>query len=100
MRRTAWKKTRQVFHTAGVPPASGRSTLPAIGCTAKSIAADTNSATANRTACKRAPEEWHADDADFSADHRGSRQDRPSFIRGYPRALIRVFRVLFFTRRA
>jgi hypothetical protein len=32
-----------VFHTAGVPPSSGRIILPTIGCTTNSRAAPTNS---------------------------------------------------------
>ena len=37
----------QVFHTAGVPPNSGKTILPANGCTQKSRNALTKSAAAN-----------------------------------------------------
>src|SRR6185312_6443001 len=43
----AWKKTMQAFHTAGLPPSSGRIIFPTIGWTMNSSDALTNSVTAN-----------------------------------------------------
>src|SRR6185312_5076809 len=43
----AWKKTMQAFHTAGLPPSSGRIIFPTIGWTMNNSDALTNSVTAN-----------------------------------------------------
>ena len=45
-RSSAWKKTMQVFHTAGVPPRRGRIIFPIMGCTRNNSVALLNSVNA------------------------------------------------------
>ncbi len=44
----------QVFHTAGVPPSSGRINLPTMGCTMKSKRALVNRVKVNAESVKKA----------------------------------------------
>jgi hypothetical protein len=50
----------QVFHTAGVPPRSGKTIFATIGCTEKSNAALTNNVSPNKNVSELSPDQYLA----------------------------------------